>query len=268
MRLVLTFLLLCNAPVAYAGPVDTLVSYVNPFGMPVEAEDAAYIRKSWKLETGWGFREYFPSGALRKSGAFANDSMTRPDGPYLEYNAEGRLLRACTYADGSLEGLSRRWHSNGQPADSEHYVHNRLDGPGVWYYPNGQKSEEGIYRDGKTTGSQFWSAVGKVDANGKPGVIPPSFPGPEDALVRFLTRKMRYPDDARERGQQGKAVIVFTVETDGRLTGIGLSRSSGVAVLDAEALRVVSVFPRWTPGFSHNRLQPMPYTLPLTFRLE
>lgn len=56
------------------------------------------------------------------------------------------------------------------------------------------------------------------------------------AVLAALARAKRYPDDARDRGVTGRAVVAFTLSRDGSVTAVSLVTSSGVPALDAATL--------------------------------
>ena len=95
----------------------------------------------------------------------------------------------------------------------------------------------------------------------------PAFPGGEIALMRFLSDNMKYPKVARESGIQGRVVVQFVVGSDGSIGNAKVIRSIN-PYLDKEALRVVSVMPRWKPGMQKGKPVSVQYTMPLMFRLE
>ena len=95
----------------------------------------------------------------------------------------------------------------------------------------------------------------------------PAFPGGEIALMRFLSDNMKYPKVARESGIQGRVVVQFVVGSDGSICNAKVIRSID-PYLDKEALRVVSVMPRWKPGMQKGKPVRVQYTMPLMFRLE
>ena len=95
----------------------------------------------------------------------------------------------------------------------------------------------------------------------------PAFPGGEVALMRFLSDNMKYPKVARESGIQGRVVVQFVVGSDGSICNVKVIRSID-PYLDKEALRVVSVMPRWKPGMQKGKPVSVQYTMPLMFRLE
>lgn len=97
--------------------------------------------------------------------------------------------------------------------------------------------------------------------------VMPSFPGGSSALRSYLERETRYPEQARENELQGKVYIQFVVGSDGSLTDIRLARGIGFGC-DEEALRLVKSMPEWIPGSHQGTVQPVRYTLPITFVLK
>ena len=74
----------------------------------------------------------------------------------------------------------------------------------------------------------------------------PEFPGGREAQMRFLAENMRYPQEAREKGIEGRVIVKFSVADDtGEILNPRVIRSVHPA-LDAEALRLVKAMPRWT----------------------
>ncbi len=95
----------------------------------------------------------------------------------------------------------------------------------------------------------------------------PSFPGGDAALMKYLSDNIRYPVIAAESGIQGRVILQFVVNRDGTIVDIEVVRSIDRS-LDAEAVRVVSNMPRWTPGRQRGRTVRVKYTLPVNFRLQ
>ena len=82
------------------------------------------------------------------------------------------------------------------------------------------------------------------------GVLPeyePEFPGGLEALYKFVQDNMRYPQMAAENGIGGKVYVSFEVDTDGTVQNPRILRDIG-AGCGKEALRIVSLMPKWTPG--------------------
>lgn len=95
----------------------------------------------------------------------------------------------------------------------------------------------------------------------------PSFPGGSGALISYLGTNVKYPKECHEKGIQGRVIVQFVVDVDGSVTDAQIVRSVD-PLLDAEALRVVSGMPKWTPGKQNGEVVRMRYYLPLMFKLD
>ena len=95
--------------------------------------------------------------------------------------------------------------------------------------------------------------------------IPPQFPGGDKALMEFLKKEVRQPDEAKD--VKGRVVIGLTVETSGELTHFKVARSVHPA-LDKEALRVAKMMPKWIPGSICGKLVAVKYNLVVAFKGE
>ncbi|HTD40604.1 MAG TPA: energy transducer TonB [Mucilaginibacter sp.] len=94
----------------------------------------------------------------------------------------------------------------------------------------------------------------------------PSFPGGVDRFYQFLQYNVKYPAEAVKYKVQGKVFISFVVERDGSLTDIKILRGIGSGC-DEEAVRVVSISPKWKPGIQNGRPVRVQYTMPISFTL-
>jgi len=97
--------------------------------------------------------------------------------------------------------------------------------------------------------------------------VMPAFPGGEAAWQKFLQKHLRYPPQAIDAGISGKVFISFIVETDGHLTDITLVRGVGYG-LDDEAIRVLNIAPKWTPGIQNGHKVRVRYTMPFNFQAQ
>ena len=94
---------------------------------------------------------------------------------------------------------------------------------------------------------------------------PPQFPGGDVALMEFLKKEVRQPDEAKD--VKGRVVIGVTVEPSGELTHFEVLRSVHPA-LDKEALRVAKMMPKWIPGSIYGKLVAVKYNLVIAFKGE
>ena len=85
-------------------------------------------------------------------------------------------------------------------------------------------------------------------------------------LETWVYKYLKYPRAALANGIQGKVLVTFVIEKNGQVTNVEIV--SGVDDdLDEEALRVVSVSPKWTPGRIKGEKVRTRVTLPIEFRL-
>ncbi len=94
----------------------------------------------------------------------------------------------------------------------------------------------------------------------------PSFPGGMPAFFEFVSRELRYPEEARAKGVVGKVFVTFVVERDGSISDIKVIRGIGSGC-DEEALRVVRQMPAWKPGQHGGKMVRVQQSLPITFKL-
>ena len=97
--------------------------------------------------------------------------------------------------------------------------------------------------------------------------VMPSYPGDMEAFYKFLAQQMHYPKEALENGIEGRVVVSFVVEEDGRLTHFE-AVSSPSPLLSIEAIRVLRQMPRWNPAKRMGRNVRCQYNIPVMFRLK
>ncbi|MFP9099898.1 TonB family protein [Flavobacterium sp. RHBU_24] len=70
--------------------------------------------------------------------------------------------------------------------------------------------------------------------------------------------------DPKLKGVKGKVVVKFTTSNIGKSQDIEIVSSTNDK-LNNEAIRLISIMPRWQPGLQQNGLVRCTYTIPLTF---
>lgn len=94
----------------------------------------------------------------------------------------------------------------------------------------------------------------------------PEYPGGVSACVNFIQENIKYPAEAVSKGIQGRVVVSCVINADGSLSDYRVVRSVNPA-LDAEAIRVLKMMPKWEPGMQKGKAVRVNYTLPVVFRL-
>jgi protein TonB len=95
----------------------------------------------------------------------------------------------------------------------------------------------------------------------------PAFPGGYAALMKYIHQHLNYPKIDEINMNGGKVILVFYIETDGRISDINLVK--GVTeTMNAEALRIVKSMPNWIPGTIDGIKSRLKFTLPINFQLN
>ena len=76
-----------------------------------------------------------------------------------------------------------------------------------------------------------------------------------------------YPQEAKEKGVQGRVFIGFVIEKDGSISNVRNLRGVD-SELDAEAMRIVESMPKWKPGMHNGEFVRVSYQIPIHFKLE
>ncbi len=115
-----------------------------------------------------------------------------------------------------------------------------------------------------------------VDSNGKQNVndvlfkvveVMPQFNGGDEGLRVYLGSSINYPPEAINKQISGRVYVEFVVTSTGKVADVKVVR--GVhPLLDAEATRVVSSMPDWTPGQQRGKTVNVEYTIPINFALK
>lgn len=95
----------------------------------------------------------------------------------------------------------------------------------------------------------------------------PEFPGGMSACLKFLADHVAYPKEAAEKKIQGRVIVQFVVMKDGSIANARVLRAVD-PLLDAEALRVIGLMPKWKPGTQRGQAVNVKFTMPVTFRLN
>jgi hypothetical protein len=97
----------------------------------------------------------------------------------------------------------------------------------------------------------------------------PSFPGGGDSLMAFIKRNMKWP--IANGCEHGTVYITFTIDTSGKINEPKILK--GICPpYDKEALRLVSIMPKWNPAIEiiDNKRRPISseWIMPFKFALK
>jgi len=95
----------------------------------------------------------------------------------------------------------------------------------------------------------------------------PTYPGDEEALLKYIEKNLKYPAEAFKNKIQGRVIVRFVITKTGKVDNVFVVRSLSPEC-DKEAVRVIRSFPNWIPGKQNGKKVAVYYTLPVTFKLE
>ena len=88
----------------------------------------------------------------------------------------------------------------------------------------------------------------------------------QEKMGKHISKNFRYPEIAQEMGIQGRVFVMFTIGKDGNISGIktrGPDKN-----LEKEAKRISDKLPKMTPGKQRGRPVRVPFSIPITFKLQ
>ena len=104
----------------------------------------------------------------------------------------------------------------------------------------------------------------------------PVFPGCENEsdkracfnsmIQKHISKNFRYPEIAQEMGIQGRVNVMFVIQKDGSIGGVRMRGPD--KNLEAEAARIIDKLPKMTPGKQRGRAVRVPFSIPITFKLQ
>lgn len=186
--------------------------------------------------------EYFMNHQLKSTKSYSN---------YKKYIQHG--WDSLFFADGSLRSAAN-------------FNHNKLEGLHIIYHPNGQIKRKDYYSADKLDSGKCFALDGS-DTAYYPYETLPSFPGGDDALLRFLSQSVKFPIEAKKKNIQGEVLITYVIDIDGQIVDIKVKQSVH-PVIDNEAIRVVKSMPRWVAGTQDGEAVRVLYNLPFRFRIR
>lgn len=140
---------------------------------------------------------------------------------------------------------------------------------GVW---TGKLKSRGLTFNERYENGTLISGIGTFDDGSvinytKSRGIAPQFKGGINAFYAYLSKYINYPDFERANNIQGKVIVCFVVEKDGKISEAKVTQSVSERI-DAEALRVVKKTPPWIPGTSFGKPVRVKYNVPVSFSLS
>lgn len=98
--------------------------------------------------------------------------------------------------------------------------------------------------------------------------VKPTFQGGDaNSFAKWVNTQMKYPEEAKEKGIEGRVALSFTIAADGKVCDIKVVRGVD-PIIDNEAVRVLESSPEWTPGYKDGKPIPIQFIFPVIFKLQ
>lgn len=145
----------------------------------------------------------------------------------------------------------------------------------AWIFPQKELKIEYVDNDKSAKPNENPQVLGvivkkiKGDYREEEFIIIDSQPSPKTGMKEFYTYvadNLKYPEQARKMGIEGKVFVEFIVDNDGKLINVKAIKGIG-AGCDEEAVRVLKEAPKWIPGKVVNMPVKVKMILPVTYRL-
>ena len=88
----------------------------------------------------------------------------------------------------------------------------------------------------------------------------------QEKINKHIRKNFRYPEIAQEMGIQGRVYVNFIISKDGSIKNIRMRGPD--KNLEKEAARIIGKLPNMTPGKQRGRPVRVPFSIPITFRLQ
>jgi len=88
----------------------------------------------------------------------------------------------------------------------------------------------------------------------------------QEQMNKHIRKNFRYPEIAQEMGIQGRVFVNFIIAKDGSISNVRMRGPD--KNLEKEAQRIISKLPTMTPGKQRGRPVRVPFSIPITFRLQ
>jgi TonB family protein len=120
---------------------------------------------------------------------------------------------------------------------------------------------------------------GKIEHGGVPFAIVdevPVFPGCEgtadkracfqEMMQKHISKNFHYPEVAQELGYQGRVNVMFTINSNGEIGNI--KKRGPHKLLEEEVHRIISRLPKMQPGKQKGQKVNVPFSIPISFKLQ
>jgi TonB family protein len=218
------------------------------------------------------FFYFHNDGSLEAIGKYVEGKR---GGNWLRFHSNGMLADSCTYSNGNPVNSSLSWDTTGALTDSvswsdyfgngfiwkgdgsflatgQYNLSREKHGSWKYYYPEGKVSTSEIYQRDSLISVKYFEENGSP-ASSEESLIKATreaqYPGGSAAWFKYLTKSLRYPNNAAHDHIQGTVTVKFVVDETGKVNQA--KADFGPKELQGEAIRVIQNSGNWMPGHFH-----------------
>jgi len=224
---------------------------------------------------------YYPNGKIKEKIIYRNN---KPVGIVTQYYSNGKAKYTKIFVSPGQLAMKNpfnyliinAWDSTGLATIKNYqgYFKDELEQgkiknglrDSVWitFDRMGRKTLIETYKEGEFIAGDRYAQGQTIHFNTFETTASPS--GGLENLYQFIGRHLRYPEEARRKGIEGKVFVQFVVEADGSLSNILIKNGFNVDC-DLEALRVARLFKPWNPAIQRGAPIRQSFTMPFVFKL-
>jgi TonB family protein len=237
------------------------------------------------------FIYYNENGLNKTKRTFANDRQQGDCLYYLQEPVKADLIEK--QINGKSEGEFIHYYKNGEMMETGKFVNGLKDGEWIYYNVNGEIRRKESYKEGQQSGPTYdylnspkkkkkkkkedteiqtgeWIKIFQIgEKDSIPQFAIPMFPGGFPALIQFINSNIKFPQTEKESGFQGTVSALFVVGTDGSVSNICIDKGNIAGPgFEQEALRIIRLMPKWTPGKENGNTIKVAITMPFGFKLH
>lgn len=97
--------------------------------------------------------------------------------------------------------------------------------------------------------------------------VPAQPKGGYPSFYKYIAQNLKYPEEARKAGIEGRVFLQFIIRKDGSITDVSLLKGIGHGC-DEEAIKVVQNAEKWIPGTQRGEPVNVRMSIPIVFKLS
>jgi|GEM_PF-6187321 len=210
------------------------------------------------------FKYYYDNGSVRSEGQYKSGCE---HGTWKQYYTNKKIKEVGKYMLGANKGKRTEYYDNGTVSCISEYTFDFRLAKKQTFDTTGKLESSYTYSNGKVIDSFINSDKKFLDTSHTYEYVEILPQAPYD-IYKQLSKKMKYPEDARKQKIKAKIYVRFVIDTEGYIVDVETKYPSGTESMRLEAIRVVSMLKPWKPGTQNGEPVRVFYTLPITFKLS